>query len=63
MFLQSESYFRKFQFSYVFQSFHVKCRPTAMLKSIGGFGLNFWHLTPLIQNPGSATATKKHLYL
>jgi len=25
------------------------------LQSIGGFGLNFLNLTPLIQNPGSAT--------
>jgi len=41
MFLESESYFRKFQFSYVFQSFHVKCRPTVTLQSIGGVGLNF----------------------
>src|SRR6218665_998293 len=32
-------------------------RPTVglMLQSIGGFGLNFLNLTPLIQNPGSAT--------
>src|SRR6218665_935610 len=50
-----ESYFHKFQFSYCFQSFHVKCRPTVTLQSIGGFGLNFLNLTPLIQNPGSVT--------
>ena len=37
--------------------FHVKCRPTVTLQSIGGFGLNFLNLTPLIQNPGSATAS------
>jgi hypothetical protein len=48
-----ESYFHKFQFSYWFQSFHVRC--TVTLQSIGGFGLNFWNLTPLVQNPGSAT--------
>ena len=28
-----------------------------MLQHIGDFGLNFLNLTPLIQNPGSATAT------
>ena len=55
MFLVSESYFHKFRFSYWFQSFHVKCRPPVMLQNIGDFGLNFLNLTPLIQNPGSAT--------
>jgi len=29
-----------------------------MLQNIGDFGLNFLNLTPLIQNPGSATETK-----
>ena len=46
MFLESESYFHKFKFSYWFQSFHVKCRPTVTLQSIGGFGLHFLNLTP-----------------
>jgi len=46
MLLESESYFHKFQFSYCFQSFHVKCRATVTLQSIGGFGLNFLNLTP-----------------
>src|SRR6218665_1160830 len=55
MFLESESYFHKFQFSYCFQSFHVKCRATVTLQSIGGFGLNFLNLTSLIQNPGSSS--------
>src|SRR6218665_3013607 len=35
--------------------FHVKCRPTVTLQSIGGFGLIFLNLTTLIQSPGSAT--------
>jgi len=55
MFLESDSYFHKFQFSYWFKSFHVKCRPTVTLQSIGGFGLNFLNSTPLVENPGSAT--------
>jgi len=54
--IELESYFHKFKFSYWFQSFHVKCRPIVTLQNIGGFGLNFLYLTPLIQNPGSATA-------
>jgi len=45
----------KFQYPYWFQSFHVKCRSTVTLQSIGGFGLNLFNLTPLIRNPGSAT--------
>jgi len=52
-----ESYFHKFQFSYCYKSFHVKCRPTVTLQSIGGFGLNLLNLIPLIQNPGSTTVT------
>ena len=59
MFLESESYFYKFQFSYWFQSFNVKCRPTVMLQSIGDFGLSFLNLIPLIQNPGSTTAVSE----
>ena len=55
VFLELESYFHKFQFSYWFQSFSVKCGSTVTLKNIGGFGLSFWNLTPPIQNPGSAT--------
>src|SRR6218665_3530567 len=55
MLLESASYFHKFQFSYCFQSFHVKCRATVTLQSIGGFCLNFLNLTPLIKNPGSAS--------
>src|SRR6218665_4173309 len=60
MFLESESYFHKFQFSYCFQSFHVKCRATVTLQSIGGFGLNFLNLTPLIKHPGSASGRPIH---
>ena len=51
MLLESESYFHKFQFSYCFQSFHVKCRPTITLQIIGSSGLNFLNLTP--PNPKS----------
>src|SRR6218665_663570 len=41
-----ESDFRKFQFSYCFQSLHVNCRPNVTLESIGGFGLNLLNLPP-----------------
>jgi len=34
--IELESYFHKFQFSYWFQSFHVKCRPIVTLQNIGG---------------------------
>ena len=57
MFLESESYIHKFQFSYLFQLLHTKCMPTVTLQSIGGYDLNFLNLTRLIQNPGSATAS------
>ena len=36
-------------------SCRLKYSPTVMLQNIGDFGLNFLNLTPLIQNPGSAT--------
>ena len=41
----------------------ISCKVQAYrnAKSIRGFGLNFLNLTPLIQNPGSATVVKEHL--
>ena len=56
MFLESESYFNKFNFPIDFNHF----MPTAglTLQSIGGFGLTLWNLTLLIQHPGSATVSQ-----
>ena len=51
MFLESDLYFHKFTIS-------CKVYAYCNVKSIGGFGLNFSNLTPLIRNPGAATESK-----
>ena len=66
MFLESESYFHKFRFSYRFQAFPVKCTPIVItLQNIGGLAWisEIWPLWSKIPEVGMQTRIKSHLLL